>query len=76
MCRNDSDFSDFEIAGKTFRSGSLNLPDVFSEDNYDETYAEIHKLGYIYTQSRSAPMSLYGLYGGTIGTTGMDATGT
>ena len=52
--------SGIEIAGKPWQIDNLPLPDELSVENYDATYADIHKLGYIYTQSRSADMSLYG----------------
>ena len=57
-CR--STIRDLILAGKPWQVGPLSLPGELSVENYEATYADIHKLGYIYTQSRSADMSLFG----------------
>jgi hypothetical protein len=63
--RNTSGADGQVIAGKPWNIGPFPLPAEFSMENYDDTYAELHKRGYT-PSTQSSPMSLFG---GNIGTT-------
>lgn len=60
---NSNPNSRYEIVLSTshkFTVGMINLPSLFSEDNYYETYKRIFKKAYKYKGAKSAPMAILG----------------